>query len=111
MGNCRGADNLGALCHALEPRLLLAANPVDSGAGRISAALSAISAEFATFKASGKSGAFHASNPLVHIDDKRIAVELAAEDPAALKIALTALRIRRASIAGHLLSGLLPLGQ
>src|SRR5258706_4471879 len=99
------------LFHALEPRLLLAANPVDPGADRISAALSKVSAEFATFKASGKSGAFHASNPLVHIDDKRIAVELAAEDPAALKGALTGLRIRRASIAGHLLSGLLPLGQ
>src|SRR2546421_7277587 len=105
------AGACGGLFQALEPRLLLAANPLDPGADRISAALSAVSAEFATFKASAKPGTFHASNPLLHIADRRIAVEIAAEDPAALKSALAALRIRRASIAGHLLSGLLPLGQ
>ena len=111
MGNCRAAGNLGALCDALEPRLLLAVNPVDPSSDRISLALSTVAAEFASFKAVGKSGTFHASNPLLHIADKRIAVEIAAEDPAALKTALIALRLRRASIAGHLLGGWLPLGQ
>jgi len=111
MGKFNPARPQSALCHALEPRLLLAANPADSGAGRIGADLSAVSAEFVSFKAAKRRGAFQSANKLLHIADARIAIEAASDDPAALKNALNALRFRRASVAGNLVSGWLPLGR
>ncbi|HEV8291249.1 MAG TPA: S8 family serine peptidase, partial [Tepidisphaeraceae bacterium] len=96
---------------ALEPRLLLSANPLDPAADRLGAALSGVSAEFISFRSSKKSGPFRASNKLLHIAGNRIAIEAAADDPAALKTALTALRFQRASIAGYMVSGWVPLGR
>ena len=95
MGSSKSTRDCGAVCQALEPRLLLAANPLNPAADRLGAALSGVSAEFISFKSSKKTGPFRASNHLLHIADKRIAIEAAADDPAALKSALTSLRFRR----------------
>src|SRR3954469_19800000 len=99
MGKFKPARASRAMCHALEPRRLLAASAV---ADHVGEALDAISAEYASLKSCRKTGTFNSAKPLVHIDDKRLAVEVAADDPAALKAALTSLRLRRASINGHL---------
>src|SRR5205085_11633060 len=87
------------------------ANPTDPAADLIGDALSAVSAEFNSFKAAKKSGPFQSSNKSLHIDGARIAIEAAADDPAALKNSLNALRFRRAAVAGQMVSGWLPLGR
>src|SRR5437016_5844610 len=56
MANSKPVIASRATCQALEPRLLLAANPADPAADRIGGALSAVSAEFAAFKSSAKGG-------------------------------------------------------
>src|SRR4030095_14725870 len=83
----------------------------DPAGDRLGGALSAVSVEFNSFKAAKKPGPFRASNPLLHIADNRIAIEAAADDPVALKNSMTPLLFRRASIAGHMVSGWLPLGR
>src|SRR3954468_10070139 len=111
MGNRKTTCAGRALCQALEPRLLLAADPLDPAGQRLGHDLSALSAEFISFKTSKKPGPFRPSNPLLHIADNRIAIEAAADDPAALKKALKPLKVRRASIAGHMVSVWVPLGR
>src|SRR4051812_3424772 len=101
-----------ACSQRLESRLLLTGVALtDAGANVVDEALSAVSAEFSSYKAAGKKGVFRSQKHGLHIDGVRVAIEGAAEDAGALRNQLAKLHLRGGAVADHLLSGWLPMGR